>query len=146
MDDDGLPNARPIALSDSPRCQRPQSSVFSAAVKPRKYPRPIAVHSFPFQDRVLRRPVETTVKKRHCSVIDTYALPPKSDITDFMSTRSSTTLADLLTLPLVANPFSTVRATLRRRSSEEFEDGVAYGWQSWLRRGPLDSFFPALLL
>src|SRR3974377_709094 len=62
MDDDGLPNARPIALSDSPRCQRSQSSVVSAAVKPRKYPRPIAVHSFPFQDRVLRRPVETTAK------------------------------------------------------------------------------------
>src|SRR3974390_2877348 len=65
MDDDGLPNARPIALSDSPRCQRSQSSVFSAAVKPRKYPRPIAVHSFPFQDRVLRRPVETTALNGH---------------------------------------------------------------------------------
>src|SRR3974390_1586757 len=62
------------------------------------------------------------------------------------ATQTSTTLADLLTLPLVANPFSTVRATLRRRSSEEFEDGVAYGWQSWLRRRPVDSFFPALLL
>src|SRR3974390_2972791 len=65
MDDDGLPNARPIALSDSARCQRSQSSVFSAAVKPRKYPRPIAVHSFPFQDRVLRRPVETTALSGH---------------------------------------------------------------------------------
>src|SRR3974377_1887140 len=68
MDDDGLPNARPIALSDSPRCQRSQSSVFSAAVKPRKYPRPIAVHSFPFQDRVLRRPVETTAQSGHALV------------------------------------------------------------------------------
>src|SRR5258708_34085366 len=29
----GLPNARPIAFSDSPRCQRSQSSVFSDAVK-----------------------------------------------------------------------------------------------------------------
>src|SRR3974390_2859369 len=65
MDDDRLPNARPIALSDSPRCQRSQSSVFSAAVKPRKYPRPIAVHSFPFQDRVLRRPIETTALSGH---------------------------------------------------------------------------------
>ena len=27
-------------------------------------------------------------------------------------------------------------------SSEEFEDGVAYGGQSWLRRRPVDSFFP----
>src|SRR3974377_1998709 len=67
MDDDGLPNARPIAVSDSPRCQRSQSSVFSAAVKPPKYPRPIAVHSFPFQDRVLRRPVETTTQSGHDS-------------------------------------------------------------------------------
>ena len=36
MDDDGLPNARPIALSDSPRCQRSHNSVFSAAVNPRR--------------------------------------------------------------------------------------------------------------
>src|SRR5262245_50569914 len=63
-----------------------------------------------------------------------------------MSTRPSTTLADLLRPPLVANPFSTMRASLRRESSEEFEDGVAYGGQSWLRRRPVDSFFPALLL
>src|SRR5262249_14909729 len=58
----------------------------------------------------------------------------------------STTLADLLRPPLVANPFSTMRASLRRESSEEFEDGVAYGGQSWLRRRPVDCFFPALLL
>jgi hypothetical protein len=32
----------------------------------------------------------------------------------FMSTRPSTTLADLLRPPLVANPFSTMRASLRR--------------------------------
>src|SRR5262249_25554974 len=64
----------------------------------------------------------------------------------FMSTRPSTTLADLLRPPLVANPFSTMRASLRRYSSEAFEDGVAYGGQSWLRRRPVDSFFPALLL
>jgi hypothetical protein len=41
MEDDGLPNARPIALSDSPRCQRSHNSVFSAAVNPRRYPCPI---------------------------------------------------------------------------------------------------------
>src|SRR5450759_2488828 len=45
MEDDGLPNARPIALSDSPRCQRSHNSVFSAAVKPRRYPCHIAKHS-----------------------------------------------------------------------------------------------------
>src|SRR5512135_2993791 len=32
----GLPNARPIALSDSPRCQRSHNSVFSAAVNRRR--------------------------------------------------------------------------------------------------------------
>jgi hypothetical protein len=36
IDDDGLPNVRPIAFSDSPRCQRSHNSVFSAAVKPRR--------------------------------------------------------------------------------------------------------------
>src|SRR5262245_27968384 len=72
---------------------------------------------------------------------------PKADTAGrFMSTRPSTTLADLLRPPLVANPFSTMRASVRRSSSEEFEDGVAYGGQSWLRRRPVDSFFPALLL
>src|SRR5262245_32076537 len=58
----------------------------------------------------------------------------------------STTLADLLTPPFVANPFSTIRASLRRQSSEEFEDGVAHGRQGWLRRRPVDSFFSALPL
>src|ERR1035441_5079726 len=47
MEDDGLPNARPIALSDSPRCQRSHNSVFSAAVKPRRYPCHIANPSTP---------------------------------------------------------------------------------------------------
>ena len=43
--------------------------------------------------------------------------PPKADIRPvlaFMSTRPSTTLADLFRPPLVADPFSTVRASLRR--------------------------------
>src|SRR5262249_1213500 len=43
--------------------------------------------------------------------------PPKADIRPvlaFMSTRPNTTLADLLRPPLVANPFSTMRASLRR--------------------------------
>src|SRR4029450_6406732 len=59
---------------------------------------------------------------------------------------SSPTLAELL-MPLpAANPFSTMRASLRWYSSEELEDGVTYGGQSWLRRGSVDSFFSALLL
>jgi hypothetical protein len=58
--------------------------------------------------------------------------------------RASTTLADLLTLLLFANPFLTVRASLRWWPSDAFEDGVAYGGQGWLRRRPVDSFFPAL--
>src|SRR6516225_5063977 len=37
-----------------------------------------------------------------------------SCMVDLMSLDSSTTLADLLRPPLVANPFSTLRATLRR--------------------------------
>src|SRR4051812_6787688 len=59
---------------------------------------------------------------------------------------TSTTLADLFTPRLVANPFSAMRTSLRWWSSDEFEDGVAYGWQSRLGRWPVDSFFPALLL
>src|ERR1039458_4121864 len=61
MEDDGLPNARPIALSDSPRCQRSHNSVFSAAVKPRRNLWLITRHSiFAVKDKVLRRSVETT--------------------------------------------------------------------------------------
>ena len=56
---------------------------------------------------------------------------------------TSTTLADLLTLRVVAKPFSTMRAALRWWSGEEFEDGVSHGGQSWLRRWAVDSFFPA---
>src|SRR3984893_12385415 len=59
---------------------------------------------------------------------------------------ASTTLADLLTPPLGAHPFSTMRASLRRQSSEEFDDCVAHGGQSWLRRRAGDSFFSASLL
>jgi hypothetical protein len=55
-------------------------------------------------------------------------------------------LADLLPPLLVANPFSAMRASLRRWSSDEFEDGVAHGWQGRLGRWPVDSFFPALQL
>src|ERR1700737_4013120 len=60
--------------------------------------------------------------------------------------RTSTTLADLLPPPLGAHPFSTMRASLRRQSSEEFDDCVAHGGQSWLRRRAVDSFFSASLL
>src|SRR5215472_7682093 len=72
---------------------------------------------------------------------------PKADTAGrFMSTRPSPTLAELI-MPLpAANPFSTMRASLRWYSSEELEDGVTYGGQSWLRRGSVDSFFSALLL
>ena len=62
----------------------------------------------------------------------------------FGNGRTSTTLADLLTPRLVANPFLAVRALLRWWPSDEFEDGLAYGGQCWLRRRPVDSFFPAL--
>jgi TPR repeat protein len=57
----------------------------------------------------------------------------------------STTLADLLTPLRVANPFSAMRASLRRWSRDEFEDCVTHGGQGGLRRRPIDSFFPASL-
>ncbi len=44
----------------------------------------------------------------------------------------------------VANPFLAVRASLRWWSSDEFEDGLAYGGQCRLRRRPVDSFFSRL--
>jgi hypothetical protein len=58
---------------------------------------------------------------------------------------TSTTLADLLTPLFVANPFSAVRTSFRRQSSDERDDGVADGRQAWLRRRSVDSFFPASL-
>ena len=45
FDDEGLPNTRPIALNDSPRCQRSHDSVFSAVLNPRPYPCFIRGHS-----------------------------------------------------------------------------------------------------
>jgi len=35
-----------------------------------------------------------------------------------------------------------VRATLKRQSSDELDDGVTNGWQGWLRQRSVDSFFP----
>jgi hypothetical protein len=64
---------------------------------------------------------------------------------EFMSTRSSTTLADLFKLHVRAGPFSAVRASLRRQSSDYLDDGVTDGRQAWLRRRSVDSFFPASL-
>jgi hypothetical protein len=55
---------------------------------------------------------------------------------------ASSTLADLFTPRRVADPLLTMRASLRRWSSEEREDGMAHGGQSRLRRRPVDSFFP----
>ena len=52
-----------------------------------------------------------------------------------------TTLADLFTL-LGAAPSSTIRTSPIRQSSDESDDGVAHGWQGWLRWRSIDSFFP----
>ncbi len=53
-------------------------------------------------------------------------------------------MADLFTLVLFADLFSAVRASLRRRSNEESDDGVAYGRHAWLRWRSVD-FFPRRL-
>src|SRR5262249_17199255 len=61
-----------------------------------------------------------------------------------ISQRPSATLADLFMLLFAANPFFAARASLRRWSSDEFEDGLTHGGQCRSRRWPVDSFFPAL--
>jgi len=58
---------------------------------------------------------------------------------------ASSTLADLLTPLLVANPFLAIRATLLWWLGDKFEYGLPHGWQSWLRRWTVDSFFPVSL-
>jgi len=63
-----------------------------------------------------------------------------------LSTRPSTTLADSFTRRFGADPSSAVRTSLRWQASDELDDGVAHGRQAWLRRWPVDSFFPASLL
>ena len=52
----------------------------------------------------------------------------------------------LLTLLFGAEPRSTVRTSPRIWLNDEADDSVAHGWQSWLRRWPVDFFFPASLL
>src|SRR5262249_29434658 len=103
----------------------------------------------PLRMRSIQRPMSALGHSRHSRHPGVSGSPPKADIRPvraFMSTRPSPTLAELL-MPLpAANPFSTMRASLRWYSSEELEDGVTYGGQSWLRRGSVDSFFSALLL
>jgi hypothetical protein len=56
-----------------------------------------------------------------------------------MSTRPSTTLADLFTLRARADLFSAVWASLRWRSGDERHDGVTDGRQAWSRRWSVDT-------
>jgi hypothetical protein len=51
----------------------------------------------------------------------------------------------LLMLLSDADPSSAVRASLKR-PNYEVDDGVAHGWQAWLRRWSVDSFFSTSLL
>ena len=64
----------------------------------------------------------------------------------FMSTRPSTTLADLFTPLRSADLSSAVRASLRSWLNDEIDDGLAYGRQARLRRWTVDSFFSAPLV
>src|SRR6266487_1607395 len=61
------------------------------------------------------------------------------------NSQTSTTLAYLFTPHLRADPPLAVRAALRWQSSDNLDDGVTHGWQAWLRRRSVDSFFPAAL-
>jgi hypothetical protein len=46
-------------------------------------------------------------------------------------------------MPLLsADLSSAVRASLRSWLNDEIDDGLAYGWQTRLRRWTVDSFFP----
>ena len=62
-----------------------------------------------------------------------------------MSSDPSTTLADLFTPPLFTGLSSAVGTSLRSRSNDEFDEGVAYGRQAWLGRRTVDLFFPPRL-
>jgi hypothetical protein len=62
-----------------------------------------------------------------------------------MIRQASTTLADLFTPLRLGDLSFAVRASLRPRSNDEFDDGVAYGRQARLRRWAVDSFFPSRL-
>src|SRR5947207_10639413 len=85
--------------------------------------------------------VRDVVRHRHRDAFRTLSYADRSGA----RRRANTTLADLLTPLLVANPFSAVRAFLRWWASDCFEDGVTYRWQGGLRRRSVDSFFPAVL-
>ena len=63
-----------------------------------------------------------------------------------LSPRPSTTLVDLFTLLLFTDLSSTIRASLRSWSNDEFDDGVAHGREARLRRWAVDSFFSAPLV
>src|ERR1700733_767468 len=65
---------------------------------------------------------------------------------DLMSLDPSTTLADLFTPLRLGDLSFAVRASLRPRSNDEFDDGVAYGRQARLRRWAIDSFFSVPLV
>jgi hypothetical protein len=65
IEDEVLPNTRPIDFSPSPLRHRSHISALSAAVKKRRFRRsPITLH-LPLKGKVLRRPVETTAKIGH---------------------------------------------------------------------------------
>src|SRR5262245_47761849 len=49
-------------------------------------------------------------------------------------------------LRLFTDSASAIWASLRSRSKNEIDDGVAYGRQGWLRRRSVDSFFSAPLV
>ena len=85
-----------------------------------------------------------SMRQRLLNVIDVSATH-RSSCAKALVRRTSSTLADLLTPLLVANPFLAIRATLLWWLGDKFEYGLPHGWQSWLRRWTVDSFFPVSL-
>ena len=70
-------------------------------------------------------------------------LYPQKRTCRFISPRPNTTLADLFKQHVRADPFSAVRASLRRQSSDERDDSVTDSRQAWLRRRSVDFFSPS---
>ena len=81
------------------------------------------------------------MKARTENIIDDFE---KDVVLDFIGLWELALLWQIFFRPLAAEPYSAVRASLKR-SHDELDDGVTHGRQAWLRWRSVDSFFPASL-